>query len=120
MALMGCFSSLTGLFPTLIGRFADFVLRGRFTSWKFTGKQLIKKALRKGALREDFNASMEIATAVRVTAKRLREQKLSHCNFCLKTSRCLFSPTEQGKQRLDSTPCAGKQKNYFEMVGFNA
>ena len=32
-----------GLFPTLMGRFADFVLKGRFTSGKSTGKQPIKK-----------------------------------------------------------------------------
>ena len=43
MALMGRFHSLMGRFPTLMGHFPDFALRGRFTSWKFTGKQPIKK-----------------------------------------------------------------------------
>ena len=32
LALMGRFPSLTGRCPTLMGRFTDFVLRGRFTS----------------------------------------------------------------------------------------
>ena len=43
MALMGRFPSLMGRFLTLMGRFPDFALRGRFTSWKSTGKQPIKK-----------------------------------------------------------------------------
>ena len=48
LALMGRFPSLMGRFPTLMVRFTDFVLRGRFTSWKSTRKQPF---LRKGALR---------------------------------------------------------------------
>ena len=43
MALMGRFPSLMGRFPPLMGRFPDFALRGRFISWKSTGKQPIKK-----------------------------------------------------------------------------
>ena len=43
MALMGRFPSLMGRFLTLMGHFTDFVLRGRFTSRKSTGKQPIKK-----------------------------------------------------------------------------
>ena len=40
---MGRFPSLMCRFPALMGPFTDFVLRGRFTSWKSTGKQPIKK-----------------------------------------------------------------------------
>ena len=43
LALMGRFPSLMGRFPTLMGHFTDFVLRGRFTSWKSTGKQPINQ-----------------------------------------------------------------------------
>ena len=43
MALLGRFLSFMGRFQTLMGRFPDFVLMGRFTSWKSTGKQPIKK-----------------------------------------------------------------------------
>ena len=47
MALMGCFPSLTGRFATLMGRFTDFVLRGRFP----LENPLENSPLRKGALR---------------------------------------------------------------------
>ena len=40
---MGRFRSLMGRSPALMGRFTDFVLRGRFTSWKSTGKRPIQK-----------------------------------------------------------------------------
>ena len=50
LALMGRFPSLMGRFPALMGRFTDFALRGRFTSWKSTGKQPIKKRGIKGFL----------------------------------------------------------------------
>ena len=40
---MGCFPSIMGRFLTLMGRFPDYAPRGRFTSWKSTGKQPIKK-----------------------------------------------------------------------------
>ena len=43
MALMVRFPSLMGRFPTLMGHFPDSVLRGRFASWKSTGKQPIQK-----------------------------------------------------------------------------
>ena len=43
LALMGRFPSWMGRFPTLMGRLTDFVLRGRFASWKSTGEQPIKK-----------------------------------------------------------------------------
>ena len=43
MALTGRFLSLMVPFPTLMGRFSDFVLMGRFASSKSAGKQPIKK-----------------------------------------------------------------------------
>ena len=57
MALMGRFPSLMGRFLSLMGRFPDFVSMGRFTSWKSTGKQPIKK---RGINRERGNRALVI------------------------------------------------------------
>ena len=50
MALVGRLPSLMSCFLTLMARFPDFVLRGRFTSWTSTGNS----QLRKGASSEPF------------------------------------------------------------------
>ena len=60
MALKGRFPSLMGCFLTLMGRFADFVLRCRFASWKSIGKQPSKKrGIKRLLINRNFQSWLE-------------------------------------------------------------